>query len=171
MLQIPIFNVNGEDPEAVARIVRLAMDFRRAFKRDVVVDMWCYRRLGHNEGDEPSFTQPQMYRAIKQRKPVREGYLEHLLKLNGVTREEADEISVRRQENLERDLSQATSGAFQVPSEIPRGIWSGYAGGADKDHGEPGEPEQKNGPGQCHPASQPGQGQSRQSIREKVWIA
>ena len=68
MLQIPIFHVNGEDPEAVAQVVRLAMDFRREFKRDVVIDMYCYRRLGHNEGDEPLFTQPVLYRAIKQRK-------------------------------------------------------------------------------------------------------
>src|SRR5918996_620941 len=64
MLQIPIFHVNGEDPEAVAHVVRLAMDFRRTFKRDVVVDMYCYRRRGHNEADEPAFTQPVMYRAI-----------------------------------------------------------------------------------------------------------
>src|SRR5438132_580644 len=133
MLQIPIFHVNGEDPEAVAQVVRLAMDFRRTFKRDVVVDMWCYRRLGHNEGDEPFFTQPLMYRAIKQRKPVREGYLEHLLKLKGVTSREADEIAVSRQEHLEGELSQATSESYTVPAEIPRGIWSGYAGGADKD--------------------------------------
>ena len=136
MLQIPIFHVNGEDPEAVAQVVRLAMDFRREFKRDVVVDMWCYRRLGHNEGDEPFFTQPLLYQAIRQRKPVREGYLEHLLKLHGVTSDEAAEIAVRRQEDLERELSQATSESYQVPSETPRGIWSGYAGGADKDAGE-----------------------------------
>jgi 2-oxoglutarate dehydrogenase E1 component len=96
MLQIPIFHVNGEDPEAVAQVVRLAMDFRREFERDVVVDMWCYRRLGHNEGDEPLFTQPMLYSAIKQRKPVREGYLEHLLRLQGVTGDEADEIAVSR---------------------------------------------------------------------------
>jgi 2-oxoglutarate dehydrogenase E1 component len=133
MLQIPIFHVNGEDPEAVAQVVHLAMDFRRTFKRDVVVDMWCYRRLGHNEGDEPFFTQPQMYRAIKQRKPVREGYLEHLLKLDGVTREEADEIAVRRHDHLERELSQATSDSYKAPSDVPRGIWSGYVGGPDSD--------------------------------------
>src|SRR5215813_3915481 len=133
MLQIPIFHVNGEDPEAVAQVVHLAMDFRRTFKRDVVVDMWCYRRLGHNEGDEPFFTQPQMYRAIKQRKPVREGYLEHLLKLGGVTREEADEIAVRRHDNLERELSKATSDSYKAPSDVPRGIWSGYLGGLDDD--------------------------------------
>jgi 2-oxoglutarate dehydrogenase E1 component len=133
MLQIPVFHVNGEDPEAVAQVVRLAMDFRRAFKRDVVIDMWCYRRLGHNEGDEPFFTQPLMYRAIKQRKPVREGYLEHLLKLKGVTREEADEIAVRRHDLLERELSQATSDSYTIPSEFPRGIWNGYVGGLEKD--------------------------------------
>ncbi|HEY2384606.1 MAG TPA: 2-oxoglutarate dehydrogenase E1 component [Terriglobia bacterium] len=133
MLQIPIFHVNGEDPEAVAQVIRLAMDFRRTFKRDVVVDMWCYRRLGHNEGDEPVFTQPLLYRAIKQRKPVREGYLEHLLKLNGVTKEEADEIAVRRHDNLERELSQAKSESYKRPSEIPRRIWNGYAGGPDKE--------------------------------------
>ncbi len=61
MLQIPIFHVNGEDPEAVAQVVRLAMDFRREFQRDVVIDMYCYRRCGHNEGDEPAFTQPLLY--------------------------------------------------------------------------------------------------------------
>jgi 2-oxoglutarate dehydrogenase E1 component len=133
MLQIPIFHVNGEDPEAVAQVVRLAMDFRREFKRDVVVDMYCYRRLGHNEGDEPFFTQPLLYRAIKQRKPVREGYLDHLLQLQGVTGAEADDIAAARQEHLERELSQATSDSYKVPSETPRGIWSGYAGGPDRD--------------------------------------
>lgn len=133
MLQIPVFHVNGEDPEAVAQVVRLAMDFRRAFKRDVVVDMYSYRRLGHNEGDEPFFTQPLLYRAIRERKPVREGYLEHLLSLQGLSRAEADDIAESRQEHLERELSQATSESYKVPSESPRGIWSGYVGAWDKD--------------------------------------
>ncbi len=92
MLQIPIFHVNGEDPEAVAQVVRLAMDFRHEFKRDVVIDMYCYRRRGHNESDEPAFTQPLLYRAIEQRKSVREGYLAHLLELGEVTKQEADQI-------------------------------------------------------------------------------
>jgi 2-oxoglutarate dehydrogenase E1 component len=78
MLQIPIFHVNGEDPEAVAQVVRLAMDFRRTFRSDVVVDMYCFRRRGHNEGDEPGFTQPMMYKLIENRRPLREYYLEHL---------------------------------------------------------------------------------------------
>jgi 2-oxoglutarate dehydrogenase E1 component len=133
MLQIPIFHVNGEDPEAVAQVVRLAMDFRRTFQRDVVVDMYCYRRLGHNEGDEPTFTQPVLYHRIQQRKSVREGYLEHLLKLGGVTREEADEIAVHRQEQLEKELKQATSANYKTPSDAPRGLWEGYLGGLEKD--------------------------------------
>jgi 2-oxoglutarate dehydrogenase E1 component len=105
MLQIPIFHVNGEDPEAVAQAVQLAMDFRHDFKRDVVIDMYGYRRLGHNESDEPGFTQPDLYRTIGGRKSVREGYLEHLLQLGEVTREEADEIASRRRELLEKELS------------------------------------------------------------------
>ena len=105
MLQIPIFHVNGEDPEAVAQVIRLAMDFRHEFKRDVVIDMYGYRRLGHNESDEPTFTQPVLYRTIAERKNVREGYLDHLLQLGEVAREEADDIAARRRELLERELS------------------------------------------------------------------
>ena len=62
MLQIPIFHVNGEDPEAMSQVVDLAVDFRQRFHRDVIIELWCYRKLGHNEGDEPSYTQPVMYR-------------------------------------------------------------------------------------------------------------
>jgi 2-oxoglutarate dehydrogenase E1 component len=133
MLQMPIFHVNGEDPEAVAQVVRLSMDFRRTFKRDVVIDMYCYRRLGHNEGDEPTFTQPVLYRAIAKRKPVREGYLEHLLQLGGVTREEADGIAARRRELLEKELSEARSEKYIPRSQTLGGIWSGYYGGRESE--------------------------------------
>ena len=75
MLQIPVFHVNGEDPEAVAQVVDLAVDFRQRFHRDVVIEMWCYRKLGHNEGDEPAFTQPVMYRAIARKPSIRTAYL------------------------------------------------------------------------------------------------
>jgi 2-oxoglutarate dehydrogenase E1 component len=133
MLQIPIFHVNGEDPEAVAQVVRLSLDFRKEFRRDVVIDMYGYRRLGHNEGDEPSFTQPLLYRAIENRKPVREGYLDHLLKLNGVTRQEADEIAERRRATLEKELSEARSQSYRPPLKELEGSWRGYLGGPDVD--------------------------------------
>jgi len=131
MLQTPIFHVNGEDPEAVAQCVQLAMDFRKTFQRDVFIDMYCYRRRGHNEGDEPSFTQPALYRSIERRKPVREGYLEHLLKLGGVTAEEADQIAVRRRNHLELELTVARSRSqtMVVPGA---GVWAHYHGGPEK---------------------------------------
>jgi 2-oxoglutarate dehydrogenase E1 component len=136
MLQSPIFHVNGEDPEAVAQVVRLAMDFRLEFKRDVFIDMYGYRQLGHNETDEPSFTQPVLYRAIAKRKGVREGYLEHLLALNGITRAEADEISLRRRQHLEEELSQARRDDYQRPRENVQGAWNGYVGGLENDVAE-----------------------------------
>ncbi|MEW6306791.1 MAG: 2-oxoglutarate dehydrogenase E1 component [Verrucomicrobiota bacterium] len=131
MLEIPIFHVNGEDPEAVAQVVRLALDFRAEFQRDVVIDMYGYRRLGHNETDEPSFTQPVLYRAIEKRKPVREGYLDHLLTLGGVTREEADEIDRKRREHLERELSESRSSSYARSKDALRGVWNGYLGGPE----------------------------------------
>ena len=140
MLQIPIFHVNGEDPEAVALVVRMAMDFRRAFKRDVVIDMYCYRRRGHNEGDEPSFTQPLLYKAIDGRKSVHEGYLEHLLKLGGVTREEAEKLIAVRREQLEAELSVARSKDYVLKNPAPPRVWSGYYGGPES-LSEPGAAE------------------------------
>ncbi len=132
MLQIPIFHVNGEDPEAVAQVVRLALDFRHAYGRDVVIDMYAYRRHGHNEGDEPSFTQPLLTRAIRARKSTRQGYLEHLLRLNEVTREEADEIAERHREMLEAELRAARSSAYVHGDEARRErIWDGYFGGPE----------------------------------------
>jgi len=130
MLQVPIFHVNGEDPEAVAQVVRLAMDFRFQFKCDVVINMYGYRRLGHNEGDEPSFTQPVLYNAIARRKSVREGYLEHLLKLGGITRDEADAIAAKRRELLEQELSKSKAERPVAPQHVS-GIWSKYTGGPE----------------------------------------
>lgn len=130
-LQIPIFHVNGEDPEAVAQVVRLALEFRAQWKRDVVIDMYCYRRYGHNEGDEPEFTQPLMYKAIHQRKSVRDGYLDRLLSLGEVTREEADHIAEERREVLERDLSDARKPEYTRRKETLGGVWQGYRGGLD----------------------------------------
>jgi 2-oxoglutarate dehydrogenase E1 component len=133
MLQVPIFHVNGEDPDAVSQVVGLAMEFRRTFRSDVVVDMYCYRRRGHNEGDEPSFTQPVMYRVIEQRPTVRESYLAHLLTLGELTRDEADRIAVERRTELEQELSEARS-PHSLPVRQPTtGVWTGYHGGPGGD--------------------------------------
>ena len=133
MLQIPIFHVNGEDPEAVAQVVRLAMDFRRTFSRDVVIDMYGYRRHGHNESDEPSFTQPLLYKAIAERKSVRDGYLEHLLSLGEVTQEEADQIALERRQHLEAELSEARRADYVRIHDWLGGVWQGYQGGPEAD--------------------------------------
>lgn len=131
MLQIPIFHVNGEDPEAVAQVMEVAMDFRRAYGRDVVIDMYAYRRQGHNEGDEPAFTQPLMYTAIRRRANVREAYLERLLALGGVTREEADRIAEERREHLEQELAVARTDEFRPVYSAFEGLWRTFRGGED----------------------------------------
>ena len=92
MLPVPIFHVNGEYPQSVAQVVELAMDFRTAFQRDVFIDMYSFRRWGHNEADEPSFTQPLVYKAIEHRPSTRDSYLKHLLQLGKVTEEEATRL-------------------------------------------------------------------------------
>jgi 2-oxoglutarate decarboxylase len=91
MIQAPIFHVNGDDPEACVRIARLAFDYRQTFKKDVVIDMWCYRRFGHNEGDDPSFTQPLMYARIKSRPSVRKLYTEALVNRGDFSLEDAEQ--------------------------------------------------------------------------------
>ncbi|MGI8984463.1 MAG: multifunctional oxoglutarate decarboxylase/oxoglutarate dehydrogenase thiamine pyrophosphate-binding subunit/dihydrolipoyllysine-residue succinyltransferase subunit [Acidimicrobiales bacterium] len=90
MVQAPIFHVNGDDPEAVVRVARLAFGFRQRFEKDVVIDMVCYRRHGHNEGDDPSFTQPLMYKAIMARRSVRKLYTETLVRRGDITMDDAE---------------------------------------------------------------------------------
>ncbi|MEO1991111.1 MAG: 2-oxoglutarate dehydrogenase E1 component [Pirellulales bacterium] len=132
MLQIPIFHVNGEDPEAVAQVVGLAMDFRREFQRDVVIDMYCFRRRGHNEADEPAFTQPALYRVIERRPSVHESYLEKLLKLGEISRDEAMQIAEQHRAKLDSELSVAKSDEFVHRGEVA-GVWSFYIGGRERD--------------------------------------
>jgi len=90
MIQAPIFHVNGDDPEACARAAHLALEYRETFQRDVVLDIVCYRRFGHNEGDDPSYTQPQMYKIIDQLRSVRKIYTETLVRRGDITIDEAE---------------------------------------------------------------------------------
>src|SRR6202012_3667786 len=90
MVQAPIFHVNGDDPEACIRVAQMAYDYRQTFKRDVVIDMFCYRRHGHNEGDDPSYTQPILYRKIRNHPSVAVQYSERLVREGVLTSEEVD---------------------------------------------------------------------------------
>ncbi len=130
MLQIPIFHVNGEDPEAIAQVVQLAMDFRAKFHRDVVIDMYCFRRRGHNEGDEPAFTQPTMYKLIRSRQTVFNSFLDSLVTHREVTKEEGAEIVARRGQMLEEELVEARKDGFRYLEESGGGMWKGYFGGS-----------------------------------------
>ncbi len=102
MIQAPIFHVNGDDPEACVRVAELAYEFRQAFNKDVVIDMVCYRRRGHNEGDDPSMTQPLMYSLIEHKRSVRKLYTESLVGRGDITVEDAEGALRDYQSQLER---------------------------------------------------------------------
>ena len=111
MVQAPIFHVNGDDPEACTRVARLAFAFRQEFNKDVVIDIVCYRRRGHNEGDDPSFTQPLMYDLIEKKRSTRKLYTEALIGRGDITIEDAEDVMSRFQQRLEsvfREVRDAT---------------------------------------------------------------
>ncbi|HLX78831.1 MAG TPA: multifunctional oxoglutarate decarboxylase/oxoglutarate dehydrogenase thiamine pyrophosphate-binding subunit/dihydrolipoyllysine-residue succinyltransferase subunit, partial [Acidimicrobiales bacterium] len=120
MVQAPIFHVNGDDPEACVRVARLAFAFRQAFHKDVVIDLVCYRRHGHNEGDDPSYTQPIMYKKIDEHRSVRTLYTEALVGRGDITVEDAEQaladFSARLQSALDETRSAAPPKIEQLPS-------------------------------------------------------
>jgi len=115
-VQAPIFHVNGDDPDACVRVAELAFEYRQAFKKDVVIDMFCYRRHGHNEGDDPSYTQPIMYRKIRQHASVAVQYTELLIRERVVTESDAAEIKTNYQHKLSAafDAAQNKGEEFEV---------------------------------------------------------
>ena len=126
MIQAPILHVNGDDPEACVRAGRLAFHYRRAWGKDVVIDLWCYRRHGHNEGDDPSITQPLMYNRIAEHRPVRKGYVERLVlqgELDVATATEAlDDFEARLHEALDITRAQLPGGeSMALPPKPPSG--------------------------------------------------
>ncbi|MCO5317316.1 MAG: multifunctional oxoglutarate decarboxylase/oxoglutarate dehydrogenase thiamine pyrophosphate-binding subunit/dihydrolipoyllysine-residue succinyltransferase subunit [Microthrixaceae bacterium] len=110
-VQAPIIHVNGDDPEACLRVARLAFAYRQRFHKDVVIDMVCYRRHGHNEGDDPSYTQPRMYRTIDSKRSVRKTYVENLVRRGDITLEEAESALEDFHEQLQAALDQTRSAA------------------------------------------------------------
>ena len=116
MVQAPIFHVNGDDPEACVRVAKIAFDYRQAFRKDAVIDMVCYRRRGHSEVDEPSFTQPMMYDTIDVKRSVRKTYTENLIGRGDITLEEAEDALRNYQAQLEK-VFQGTREAAATPSD------------------------------------------------------
>ncbi|MFJ8730887.1 multifunctional oxoglutarate decarboxylase/oxoglutarate dehydrogenase thiamine pyrophosphate-binding subunit/dihydrolipoyllysine-residue succinyltransferase subunit [Streptomyces bauhiniae] len=123
MIEAPIFHVNGDDPEAVVRVARLAFEFRQAFNKDVVIDLICYRRRGHNESDNPAFTQPLMYDLIDKKRSVRKLYTESLIGRGDITLEEAEQALQDYQGQLEKvftEVREVTSQPAQGESQPPK---------------------------------------------------
>ncbi|MET8685750.1 multifunctional oxoglutarate decarboxylase/oxoglutarate dehydrogenase thiamine pyrophosphate-binding subunit/dihydrolipoyllysine-residue succinyltransferase subunit [Streptomyces sp. NPDC004732] len=120
MIEAPIFHVNGDDPEAVVRIARLAFEFRQAFNKDVVIDLICYRRRGHNESDNPAFTQPLMYDLIDKKRSVRKLYTESLIGRGDITLEEAEQALQDFQGQLEKVFTEVREAVAQpAQAEVP----------------------------------------------------
>ncbi|MFC8802586.1 multifunctional oxoglutarate decarboxylase/oxoglutarate dehydrogenase thiamine pyrophosphate-binding subunit/dihydrolipoyllysine-residue succinyltransferase subunit [Streptomyces anthocyanicus] len=119
MIEAPIFHVNGDDPEAVVRVARLAFEFRQAFNKDVVIDLICYRRRGHNETDNPAFTQPLMYDLIDKKRSVRKLYTESLIGRGDITLEEAEQALQDYQGQLEKVFTEVREAVSQPASAEP----------------------------------------------------
>jgi len=132
LLSAPIFHVNGDDPEAVVHVARIATEFRQKFKKDVVIDMFCYRRYGHNEGDEPSFTQPLMYKKISEHKTTRQLYGEQLVCEKVLTEEEAQGIVDEFNQYMEESF-EATKSFKPNKADYLEGAWSGFKVAPDGD--------------------------------------
>ncbi len=126
MVQAPIFHVNGDDPEAVVHVCRLATEFRNKFKVDVVLDMFCYRRSGHNEADEPSFTQPLMYKAIKKQITTRKKYEKILIENNTLSEEESRDIVDSFKNFLDKEFESTKN---YKPNKVDwlEGTWTGLS--------------------------------------------
>src|SRR5581483_1348523 len=132
MVQAPIFHVNGDDPEACVRVARLAYEFRQRFHKDVVIDMWCYRRLGHNEGDEPSYTQPLMYQKIRSHPTTQELYARKLTAEGVVTEGEVEKMKADWRARLDAEY-EAAQGYKPNKADWLDGRWSGLKAARDAD--------------------------------------
>jgi 2-oxoglutarate dehydrogenase E1 component len=129
MLQVPILHVNGEDLEAVAQAVLLAVDFRQRFHKDVVIDLWAYRRHGHNEGDEPAFTQPVMYQAIARRPTLRARLAERLVAEGVISAAKVEAMTRGYRATLDEAYQESARLAVRVGAQPTSGFWKGVQGG------------------------------------------
>src|SRR6185312_11860407 len=130
--QAPIFHVNGDDPEAVVHVARIATEFRHRFKKDVVIDMFCYRRHGHNEADEPAFTQPIMYRTIASHPTTRQIYAQRLIEAGILSEEEAEKMVADFHAQLDAEFEAAKSYRPNKADWL-EGAWTGFEAASGED--------------------------------------
>ena len=161
MIDAPIFHVNGDDPEAVVHVTKIAMEFRQRFGKPVVIDMFCYRRHGHNEADEPAFTQPLMYARIREHPRVTEIYAAKLIEEGLLTRADVERMQADFRALLEEEFA---AGDTYRPNRADwlDGRWSGIghaeegrAPGPDRRrsrHAEGGRPQAHHHPEELHAA-------------------
>jgi 2-oxoglutarate dehydrogenase E1 component len=133
MLNVPVFHVNGDDPEAAAYVARLAIEYRQRFHSDVIIDVVCYRKYGHNEGDEPTFTQPKMYDLIKRHPSVRELYQNRLLERGTVTEADCEQMGQELHQAFESALEEVRAKTRSNGRSPMHGVWENYRGGPDSD--------------------------------------
>lgn len=133
VVQAPIFHVNGDDPEAVVKVMMLAAEYRHTFHSDVLVDLVCYRRFGHNEGDEPAFTQPLMYKAIKNHPSIFQLYKEQLIQEGAITDEKILEIERSIDKQLQENFQKASSYQPSAADWLG-GKWEGFLSKAENNH-------------------------------------
>ena len=129
MLECPIWHVNGEDLDALAHVVEIACEFRSQFSSDVIIDMYCYRKYGHNESDEPSFTQPLMYEVIRKKASPVEVYAHRLIEEGVVATEQVNAMTNKRVAELEAELEAAKSAKQRPDAPSMTAMWRGYHGG------------------------------------------
>jgi 2-oxoglutarate dehydrogenase E1 component len=133
VLGVPVFHINGDDPEAAAYVAGLAVEWRERFHRDVIIDLVCYRQFGHNEGDDPTFTQPKMYGIIKNHPSVRTLYQTQLIERGTVSDKDCEDISEEFQSEFEAALDEAKASDPKQAFAPMHGIWRQYEGGPEVD--------------------------------------
>ena len=131
MLRVPCFHVNGEDLEAAAWVAQLAVEYRQKFGADVVVDLYCYRRYGHNETDEPRFTQPVMYQSIDKKPSIREIFAKSLVASGKLSQDEIDQVSAESRKELDDALEHTRRSEVSWVPHAMGGVWVPYRGGKD----------------------------------------
>ncbi len=129
LLEVPIFHVNANDPEACARVMRLAIRYRQKFGEDVIIDLVCYRRYGHNEGDEPRFTQPIMYSKVDATAPVRELYTEELIEKGVISKDDAKAMWDQKMDAYNEVFREVRDSPKRKTISTLDGVWGGYRGG------------------------------------------